>query len=162
MDNPVHKAQQLGKFNTEGGAFVIRKRDIVRSDYTTFAPRKFVGLKSEMDNVMTQYYRAGSDTRVLVKELDLGDGYFKADDEVFLVNVKPNGNFTFDLPNGNENGAYENFWVPGGFTGHGTAEAILTNSGNFVHDKKVVVHLWCWEYDFWSITLKRATRFLFL
>lgn len=38
------------------------------------------------------------------------------------------------MQNGNENGAYENFWVPGGFTGHGTAEAILTNSDNFVHN----------------------------
>ncbi|ADB40275.1 hypothetical protein [Spirosoma linguale] len=133
--NPIHKATQLRKFNTEGGAFVIRKSDVIRNqNYKTIVDRKFVGLKSEMDNVIIKYNNAGKDTKVLVEELDLGDDYFQPNDEVFYVTVKPNQGFYFDLPNGNERGAYEELWIPGGFTGHGTAEAVLSNSGSYVHN----------------------------
>ena len=132
---PLHKNNQLNKFRSEGGAFIIRKRDIEEGNFITLAPRKFVGLESEMKVVMDKYYQAGAETKILIEELDLGDGYFKITDEVFLVNVEPNGKFEFDLPNGNEGGAYEGFWVPGGFTAHGISEAVLSNSGNFTHNQ---------------------------
>ncbi len=47
--------EHLAKFEKEGGAFIIRLRDLDNPKYTTIAPRKFVGLKSEMDIVVNKF-----------------------------------------------------------------------------------------------------------
>ncbi len=130
-----YMTQHLNMINQQGAAFIIRKRDIVNSSYTSMASRKFVGYKPEMENVIQEFNNANHDLNVLIDELDLGNDYFLPDDEVYLVVVKNNPNFTFDIPTGREGGAYVGFWVPGGFTKHGTAEAVLSNSGSFAHNK---------------------------
>ncbi|MFN8297446.1 MAG: hypothetical protein U0T69_14705, partial [Chitinophagales bacterium] len=127
--------QHINKFNQEGGAFVIRKSDLSNPEYITLAPRKFMGLKSEMDAVMKKYKDAGNNPQVLIDELDLGAKYFdRPNDEVYFVTVEPNRGFKFELPTGNEKGAYVGEWVPGGYTKHGTAEAVISNSGNYTHN----------------------------
>ncbi|PKQ63064.1 hypothetical protein BZG02_09860 [Labilibaculum filiforme] len=126
-------ANHLNKFRNEGGAFIIRKSDLLNPNYTTIAPRKFIGLKSEMDEIVARFNSANYDTQVLIDELDLGDKYFKTNDEVYLITVKPDKGFEFDMPSGNENGAYDGLWVPGGKTKHGTSEAVLSNSASFEH-----------------------------
>lgn len=128
----------LNKFINEGGAFIIRKSDLLNPNYTSIAPRKFVGLRSEMENIMNKYKNSGNDEQVLIDELDLGSNYFsKPDDEFYFVTVMPNQGFTFDIPTGREGGAYVNLWVPGGFTKHGTAEAVISNSADFFHNNNL-------------------------
>lgn len=125
----------INKFNQEGGAFIIRKSDIINPNYNKLVDRKFIGLKSEMETVINKYKNAGKDKQILIDELDLGNNYFSsANDDVFLVTVEPNKGFVFDIPTGNEIGAYVGQWVPGGYTKHGTAEAVISNSSNFVHN----------------------------
>ena len=126
--------QHLAKFEKEGGAFIIRRRDVVESNYITMAPRKFIGLRSDMEGVIRKYNDSNKNLNVLIEELDLGKDYFKATDEVFFVKVPPE-KFTFDFPNGNEVGAYDELWIPGGYTIHGTKEAVISNSENLIHNK---------------------------
>ena len=126
--------QHLAKFEKEGGAFIIRRRDVVESNYITMAPRKFIGLRSDMEGVIRKYNDSNKNLNVLIEELDLGKDYFKATDEVFFVKVPPE-KFTFDFPNGNEVGAYDELWIPGGCTIHGTKEAVISNSENLIHNK---------------------------
>lgn len=124
----------VSSFNQQGGAFVIRKSDLNNLNYSTMPDRKFIGLKSEMDVVINKYNSSNQNVSILEDELNLGSDYFKPNDEVYYVVVEPNSNFQFDIPNGNEGGAYEGFWVPGGYTKNGTKEAVLSNSGNFYHN----------------------------
>ena len=126
--------QHLAKFEREGGAFIIRKRDIVESIYITMAPRKFIGLRSDMEGVIRKYNDSNKNLNILIEELDLGKDYFKATDEVFLIKVPPK-KFIFDFPSGNEVGAYDELWIPGGYTIHGTREAVISNSENLIHNK---------------------------
>ncbi|SPV25501.1 Uncharacterised protein [Capnocytophaga ochracea] len=76
--------QHLAKFEKEGGAFIIRRRDVVESNYITMAPRKFIGLRSDMEGVIRKYNDSNKNLNVLIEELDLGKDYFKATDEVFF------------------------------------------------------------------------------
>ena len=39
------------------------------------------------------------------------------------------------ISNGNEVGAYDELWIPGGYTIHGTKEAVISNSENLIHNK---------------------------
>ena len=98
------------------------------------APRKFIGLRSDMEGVIRKYNDSNKNLNVLIEKLDLGKDYFKATDEVFFVKVPPE-KFTFDFPNGNEVGAYDELWIPGGYTIHGTKEAVISNSENLIHNK---------------------------
>ena len=36
------------------------------------------------------------------------------------------------ISNGNEVGAYDELWIPGGYTIHGTKEAVISNSENLI------------------------------
>ncbi|MGN2468405.1 hypothetical protein ACTAB1_25950 [Pseudomonas fragariae (ex Marin et al. 2024)] len=56
--------------------------------------------------------------------------------KIYLVKIKPNDKrFKYEVPNGNEAGAYKNEWVPGGETKSGTKEAALIGSENIDHGK---------------------------
>gem|GEM_PF-1791326 len=87
-----------------------------------------------MEGVIRKYNDSNKNLNVLIEELDLGKDYFKATYEVFFVKVPPE-KFTFDFPNGNEVGAYDELWIPGGYTIHGTKEAVISNSENLIHNK---------------------------
>ncbi|WP_266202845.1 fibronectin type III domain-containing protein [Pontibacter kalidii] len=126
--------RHISKFEKDGAAFVIRKRDITQGR-STLAPRKFVGLKPEMDVVISRFEESGKDLKVLVNELDLGDTYFLPNDEVYLVTIPAEQNkFIYGMPNGNEFGAYDGLWEPGGKTKHGTLEAVIVNLKDFDHN----------------------------
>jgi hypothetical protein len=129
--------QHIAKFEKEGGAFIIKLRDLYNEKHATLAPRKFIGLKSEMDVIISKYNKSNKNLQILIDELDLGSDYFENSDEVYYVIVKPDKGFEFDIPTGNEVGAYEGYWVPGGYTKHGTAEAVISNSANFKHNNKL-------------------------
>lgn len=125
------------KFETEGGSFVVIDSWITDSKYPTFPPRKFVGLPSEMDAAIAEYRASGNDPQVLNKALDLGASDLSAA-KIYLVKVEPGDpRFSFDMPNGNEAGAYPNQWVPGGETKSGTMEAALIGSEKIVHNQSV-------------------------
>ena len=103
----------INKFNQEGGAFIIRKSDIISNpEHVTIAPRKFIGSKSEMEGVLSKYNAAEKNPQVLIDDLDLGNNYFsRPNDEVYFVIVEPNKGFHFDMPTGNEIGAYDTYGV---------------------------------------------------
>ena len=129
--------KHLGYFEETGSAFIVRKRDIIDPNaHPTLAPRKFVGLLSEMEAVIQKFTNSGGDARILIEELDLGDNYIQELDEVFFVKIEPgDSRFVYGMPSGNEFGAYEGLWEPGGKTKHGTLEAVLVNADQFIFSK---------------------------
>lgn len=54
--------------------------------------------------------------------------------DIFYIRINPSDKrFKYKMPTGNEKGAYENQWVPGGKTKGGTKEAVLEGSENIQH-----------------------------
>ncbi|MBX8527456.1 type IV secretion protein Rhs, partial [Pseudomonas cichorii] len=122
-------------FKQQGSSFVVIDAWIEKSKYPTFPPRKFVGLPSEMDAVVAKYKASGNNWEVLNRELNLGDDDL-SDLKIYLVKIKPGDpRFKYEIPNGNEAGAYPKEWVPGGETKSGTKEAALIGSESIDHGK---------------------------
>ncbi|WP_147310789.1 hypothetical protein [Pseudomonas citronellolis] len=99
----------LGLFNSEGGAFI--QPDAWIKGYPSFPDRKFVGLRSEIDDVVNEYRKSGNDVNVLNRRLALGLNEEQlqelAMDRILLVRIQPGDKrFKYDIPNGNERGAY--------------------------------------------------------
>ena len=133
--NEDYIADHISRLNQEGGLFIMRRSDINNLAYQNLVDRKFIGLKSEMEAVLQRYRASNGNKQVLIDELDLGENYFnRINDEFYIVEVKTNSHFEFDIPNGNESGAYSDLWVPGGYTKHGTFEVVISNSKNFKHN----------------------------
>ncbi|WP_260417989.1 RHS repeat domain-containing protein, partial [Pseudomonas cichorii] len=135
-------------FRQQGGSFVVIDDWIERSTYPTFPPRKFVGLPSEMDAVVAKYKASGNNWEVLNRELNLGtEDLSKV--KIYLVKIKPDDpRFKYEIPNGNEAGAYPKEWVPGGETKSGTKEAALIGSEKIDHGsdmKKLLSQFDDWE-----------------
>jgi hypothetical protein len=128
----------LDRFKTEGGSFVVVEGWISSPNPArqTFQPSgKFVGLRSEMDQVIKKYKDSGNDWKVLRDELNLGDNVDLSNERISYVKLPPEDKrFQYELPTGNEPGAYEGEWVPGGFTKNGTAEATLTGGDKIKHN----------------------------
>jgi RHS repeat-associated protein len=134
-DNYVSAHREL--FAKEGGSFVVIESWIKGSKFPSFPQRKFVGLSSEMEDVVAKYRAAGNDWRVLNNELNLGAKSLEGDG-IYIVRIKPDDpRFRYEMPNGKENGAYPNEWVPGGATKSGTKEAALIGSESITHDSDV-------------------------
>ncbi|POR70853.1 hypothetical protein BKM30_09120 [Pseudomonas syringae pv. syringae] len=124
-------------FAKEGGSFVVIEKWITGARYGSLPERKFVGLSSEMDEVVGKYNSSNKDWRVLSNELNLGADDL-SDTAIYLVRIKPEDpRFTYEMPNGRENGAYPKEWVPGGATKSGTKEAALIGSEQIKHDKNI-------------------------
>ena len=131
----------LDKFKKEGGAFVVVEGWISSPDPArqTFQPRgKFVGLSSEMDLIIEKYKKSGNDWKVLRDELNLGENIDLSNERIAYVKIHPEDErFQYEMPTGNESGAYQGEWVPGGFTKNGTAEATLTGGDKIKHDGNI-------------------------
>jgi hypothetical protein len=90
-----------------------------------------------MEEVVAKYRAAGNDWRVLNKELNLGAKTLEGEG-IYIVKIKPDDpRFKYEMPNGKENGAYPNEWVPGGATKSGTKEAALIGSENVTHNSDI-------------------------
>ncbi len=125
------------KFETEGGAFIVVESWTTGSRYPGLPPRKFVGLSSEMDEVIKKYEDTG-DWKVLRDELNLGDGVDLSKEKIMYVKIDPGDTrFKYEIPIGNEPGAIPGEWVPGGKTKSGTTEAALVGSEKITHDKSL-------------------------
>lgn len=106
--------------------------------YKALPERKFVGLRSEMDAVITKYKNARNDWKILRDELNLGATTDLTHDEIYYIKIDPSDSrFNYDIPNGNEGGAIPGEWVPGGTTKNGTLEAALVGCETCVHDNKM-------------------------
>lgn len=128
------------KFTQEGAGFIIVKSWTESGDeaFTTLPSRKFVGLRSEMDNIINQYKTQGNDWTILRDELNLGENTNLANEEIYYITIDGNDSrFTFEIPNGNESGAIIGEWEPGGYTKNGTTEAALVGSENITHNKNI-------------------------
>jgi len=102
------------------------------------AIKEILGLKSEMDAVVTKYRNAGNDWKVLRDELNLGATTDLTHDEIYYIKIDPSDSrFSYDIPNGNEGGAIPGEWVPGGYTKNVTAEAALIGSEKVIHNKDI-------------------------
>ena len=68
----------------------------------------------------------------------MGENTDLSDTKISYVKLEPGDErFSYDVPTGNEGGAYEGEWVPGGFTKYGTREASLTGGDKIVHNNNV-------------------------
>jgi RHS repeat-associated protein len=123
------------RFNDEGGAFIVIESWTTGGRYPTLPPRKFVGLRSEMDKVVDEFQSSG-DWRVLRDKLNLGDTVDLSGDRILYVKIQPGDpRFRYEIPHGNEAGVIPGEWVPGGFTKSGTQEAALVGSEAVNHGK---------------------------
>lgn len=133
--------EHLDKFKNEGGAFIAVEGWIKsdRPDRQSFQESgKFVGLSSEMDEVIVKYKSSGNDPNVLRDELNLGENVDLSNEKIVYVKIPPDDErFGYEMPTGNEPGALEGEWVPGGYTKNGTSEAVLTGGDNIKHNGDV-------------------------
>lgn len=122
---------QRREFWREGCAVVaIKAWTVSNPKYNSWPSRKFVGISSEMDSLIDAFHKAGDDFNVLNDALALGS---TADElsrqEIYYIKISPKDRrFRYDFPDGNENGAYDNLWVPGGLTMLGIKECVLTRA----------------------------------
>lgn len=128
----------IAQFNQQGAGFISIQSWMLNPEYPTLPPRKFVGLKSEMDAIIAKYTQSGNDWRILRDELSLGENTDLSNDEITYITVEPGDErFEYDIPNGREGGAYDGEWVPGGKTKGGITEAALINSETVVHNNSL-------------------------
>ncbi len=136
----------INKFKQDGAGFIVVKSWTEGGNplYTTLPSRKFVGLRSEMDEVITKYKAQGNDWTVLRDELNLGASTDLTNEEIFYIKINgDDARFSYELPNGNEGypnpsgGAIVGEWKPGGYTKNGTAEAALIGSEYIAHNKDI-------------------------
>ncbi|MBR4267513.1 MAG: hypothetical protein IKQ46_15845 [Bacteroidales bacterium] len=121
----------LRNFKREGCGFVALKEWTVNNEkYSNWPPRKFVGLASDMDNIITDYQKSEKNLNILNDRLSLGvDSNYLSNKEIYYVKIsKKDKRFKYSLPSGNENGAYDGSWIPGGRTKGGIREAALIGS----------------------------------
>ncbi len=122
---------QRREFWREGCAVVaIKAWTVANPKYNSWPSRKFVGIASEMDSLIDAFHKAGDDLAVLNDALGLGS---TADElskqEIYYIKIAPRDRrFRYDFPDGNENGAYDDLWVPGGLTMLGIKECVLTRA----------------------------------
>lgn len=135
-----YKSHHIGKFDQQGCGFIVVRSWIEGGNpqNITLAPRKFVGLRSEMDDIINRYKTSGNDWTILRDELNLGTNTNLEAEEIYYVTISPGDTrFSYDLPEGNEGGAIPGEWVPGGYTKNGTAEACLIGANNVVHNHDI-------------------------
>ena len=119
----------LDEIKKDGVGFVMRKgADCTDSRWGNQADRKFVGNLTKIKEFLKE---SNGKISEIAYRLDLGTPYFNGTDELYLVTVDLN-KYHIDLPDGNEFGAYEFLWMPGGYTKHGTPESVLVEG--FVHN----------------------------
>ena len=127
----------IQRFDAEGAGFIAIQGWMENPDYPSLPPRKFVGLRSEMDSVIKKYEDSGNNWKVLRDELSLGNVDLSNESIAYVVIEPDDHRFSYDIPTGREAGAYEGEWIPGGKTKGGTTEAALVGSEGVVHDNDV-------------------------
>lgn len=68
-----------------------------------------------MDQLVIEFKASGGDWKVLRDGLNLGDEAMLEDSRIMYIKTNPGDpRFKFDIPTGNEGGAYQGEWVPAG------------------------------------------------
>ncbi|GGQ19459.1 RHS repeat-associated core domain-containing protein [Shewanella litoralis] len=128
----------IQQFVIEGAGFIVIQGWMENPDYPNLPPRKFGGLRSEMDSIVKKYQASGGDWTILRDELSLGEGVDLSKDEIAYIVIDPDDSrVSYDMPTGREAGAYKNEWVPGGKTKGGITEAALVNSEKIFHNNDI-------------------------
>ncbi len=144
-DNPAeylpeeYISEHLAKFENEGAGIIVIEDWINNPKYKTLSPDgKFVGLGSEMDLLIEKYKASGGDWKVLRDGLNLGENVTLEDSRIAYVKTMPKDpRFEYKIPTGNEGGAYEGEWIPGGYTKAGTSEATMSGGEHIVHNNNI-------------------------
>ena len=129
-------------FEDQGGAF-FSFGDWWSKEYKSLPANKFIGLQSEMEDILNKA-SAISDKMDRMRYLDRALALGVGDDvhvlarlakkDIYYIRIKPgDSRFQYNMPTGNEGGAYPNQWVPGGKTKGGTRESVLVGSENVHH-----------------------------
>jgi hypothetical protein len=132
-------SEHLARFEDEGAGMIVIEDWIANPKYKTLSPDgKFVGLGSEMDQLVQEFKVSGGDWKVLRDGLNLGEDVMLEDSRIAYVKTKPGDpRFQFDMPTGNEGGAYEGEWVPGGYTKAGNSEAVMSGGQHIAHNNDI-------------------------
>ena len=132
----------LARFR-EQGVTIVQPASLLdpKSPYKTWPPGKFGGLPEDMEPIINEFKRTG-DYQVLNKKLALGlDGEkFKefTEQPILVIRISPDDpRFKFEMPTGNEPGAYKGEWVPGGESKGGIREAVLDGAGTVKHNNDI-------------------------
>lgn len=127
LDDEYIKAH-IQAFDEQGGAFIAVSSWVEGSRYPSFPLKKYVMLKSDMENAIATYRSSGK-----ITDLEDALGYSRGDLEgledelyVFFLDSK---DYKFEIPDGNEIGA-NSLWEPGGQTSGGFKEATIVNRKN--------------------------------
>jgi hypothetical protein len=128
--------------NTVGAAFIQPASWISNPKFKSLPPRKFAGLQTDMDKIIEDFKKSGNDVSILNDRLALGldeDGLKKlANDRILYVKLhSKDKRFEFDIPDGNEAGAYPKEWVPGGETKGGAKEIAVKGTDKVVHNNDI-------------------------
>jgi RHS repeat-associated protein len=137
-----HIAAHVGRFK-EQGATIVQPGSFLdpKSEFKTWPPGKFAGLPEDMEPIISEFKRTG-DHQVLNEKLALGlkDEKFKefTEQPILVIRVAPNDpRFKFEMPTGNEHGAYPGEWVPGGESKGGIREAVLKGAEDIRHNNDI-------------------------
>jgi len=115
-------ANHLAKFDDGAVRFTSRN---AFDNYGTLGPDGgFTLPKSELDRLLNE---TGGNMRGVEKKLGWDNGYLDGDDTMIVLIVKQNLD-GLRMPSGNE-GAVNDFWIPGGKTSGGVSEAVMDFSG---------------------------------
>jgi hypothetical protein len=137
-----HIAAHVGRFK-EQGATIVQPGSFLNpdSEFKTWLPGKFAGLPEDMEPILSEFKRTGNH-QVLNEKLALGlEG--RALDEfksqpILVIRIAPNDpRFKFEMPTGNEHGAYPREWVPGGESKGGIREAVLKGAEDIRHNNDI-------------------------
>lgn len=142
---PSHIQQHLAKFEEEVSCLTF-KNSIKQYGQIGRDDGLFVMPKYEMDNLLK---RTGTDIAKIETELGIPKGRWASmldhdplnPDQLVRVDIKVNSNSHLRIPSGNEYGADETLWIPGGKTFGGISEAIIdpVKAESNIYNFKIII-----------------------
>jgi hypothetical protein len=120
----------VAKFK-DGAGFFFWRSNVVKSDFSSFAPDKYVIPKKDFERLAAEYKRTG-DHRVIEVALGLEKDILKGE-KIYGMEIQ---NPKVRMPSGNERGTNKN-WRPGGYTHPGNLPEATLVDFNMRHDNKI-------------------------
>jgi RHS repeat-associated protein len=132
----------LDRFREQGATIVQPGSSLdPKSEFKTWPLGKFAGLPEDMEPIISEFKKTG-DHQILNDKLALGlkGEKFKefTEQPILVIRIAPDDpRFKFEMPTGNEFGAYPREWVPGGESKGGIREAVLGGADKVGHNNDI-------------------------